>query len=78
MTEQTTNVMRLIIIILVALMCTTVTQAQMNTDNSYLRENYRNSKTAQKAAARKAARKARKENAKKEKGKKEKIAKEKT
>ena len=78
MTEQTTNVMKLIIIILVALMCTTVTQAQMNTDNSYLRENYRNSKTAQKAAARKAARKARKENAKKEKGKKEKIAKEKT
>ena len=34
--------------------------AQMSTDNSYLRENYNKSKTAKKAAARKAARKAKK------------------
>ena len=55
--------MRSIIIILVALMVNgqwSMVNAQMATDNSYLRENYKNSKTAQKAAARKAARKERK------------------
>lgn len=52
--------MNKIILLLIALMITLSTQAQMTTDNSYLRENYRNSKTAQKAAARKAARKERK------------------
>lgn len=36
-------------------------QAQMPTDNSYLRENYRNSKTAQRAAEKKALKQARKE-----------------
>lgn len=42
-------------------------QAQMPTDNSYLRENYRNSKTAQRAAEKKAIRQARKEAKKAEK-----------
>ena len=66
--------MKNIIILLAALIGgTTVIQAQMNTDNSYLRENYRNSKTAQKAAARKAARKARKESEKEKKETKEKT-----
>lgn len=36
----------------------TVANAQMNTDNSYLRKNYMQSKTAKKAAAKKAAKKA--------------------
>jgi len=38
-----------------------VAQAQMPTDNSYLRENYKNSKTAQRAAEKKAIKEARKE-----------------
>lgn len=51
-----------LIILLIALLAGNIAmQAQMTTDNSYLRENYNNSKTAKKAAARKAARKARRE-----------------
>ncbi len=42
-------------------------QAQMPTDNSYLRENYNNSKTAQRAAEKRAIRQARKEAKKAEK-----------
>ena len=54
--------MRHIIILLLAIMVNSqwsIVNAQMATDNSYLRENYKNSKTAKKAAARKAARKER-------------------
>ena len=59
--------MKNIIILLVAFLTMSATSlAQMTTDNSYLRENYKNSKTAQKAAARKAARKARKAEKKKQ------------
>ena len=66
--------MRFIILLAIALCAGVCTMhAQMTTDNSYLRENYNNSKTAKKAAARKAARKAKK--AEKQKAAKEKQVK---
>lgn len=49
-----------IIITLALLVSTSMAMAQMNTDNTYLRENYLNSKTAKKAADKKAAKAARK------------------
>ena len=62
------------IALLIVALCTAIgMEAQMNTDNSYLRENYNNSKTAKRAAEKKAARKARKEAEKQQKAQKEKA-----
>lgn len=47
--------------LILLLTCFVVANAQMNTDNSYLRKNYSESKTAKKAAERKARKKAIKE-----------------
>lgn len=56
-----TQMKHTIILMLALLTGANIAMAQMGTDNSYLRENYRNSKTAKKAEAKKAATQARKQ-----------------